>query len=1079
MENPELDRVKSLEMLRELQVEHKSIKNNPELVEIQQKVSRAKKREENLRYKNQIDMEQMQELRQKFQNALNKLNSTSTRQVALREAKDLIKAHNSMESLKIYVGSLTEHRKSKDSSARELEVSLLGYLSQVYKENLVEEGGSLRLLIRLAEVIQGYYKDLNRGVHRAAGTALCEIYRYSLPKSTQSIIFSFMYDPVHSILTTGIDVQVQGAAALTLFIWIEYLKEDNDQGNLVLVYSKVLPLFVKLRAEFVDLLNAIGLLSETCGFSIIIEHLNGFLSKMVSYLKHPSNNAHPLKTAACQLLAHVGKYLLDTSHTLDPFPSDILTALREVKTEKVPVLQNKARECLKTWEIFRASGLEQPVNLSPAPKVFKRIEPENHFKSIRNLVKLQKEKLKTAEEKKVPESHWGLPKAGYLKKGSGNYFNVATQENYVNVNRSAEKKLSVVNEIRKRQLSPESLKVLYKEGSRVMVYEDENEKIHEESLEENKDLQDFKGIKANEMKPVQRKVENYHLVKKSEQQNSKVDESTEGFRFQFEENHSANESINFAAKRKAIDEKSSCKETDYTEAVEKKIEEVQEVNEPEEQMMFHFVREESKSTEILNPYNYVRKKSGNEKVNFPSVIKEEVDHFDESATVHQGLSVIPSSHNLEESNGDEIKNIKLENLKMENKLIHDDSEIVQNFIQKDPKSVIDAKDSFFKGDEDNAKNLEEQDTKVQIETKNTSISKTDKTSGNNSSTARTAETNLNTKTPNTENKISSIGTKKPETETKQSSDVPSQSISSQSQNKIQTMKSQTIEIKPVIKRRSIIRDLSIQYQEPFKINQPEFLSPKPNLHISKQSEYKINGIHSKEVQTSINFQDTPRFSISLVSEHIETQNTSEIFEPIVETIEEIQAGFEEKFLMIENELKKMDERLTWVDDSCKCVKKYSNLKKNLLNTSKISDKSEQTDPDKQIVPVKPVKDNTIDKLTQTWSDILQIAENGNLSQAYNLVLNTSDDLYLLRLMFKTEPCVDLLNSQVNSRVFEKLTGILDSKFVENVGIEWISVALQEGLDLNEDALYGLENIVLKGGREGKEAKQILEYLKEN
>jgi hypothetical protein len=68
---------------------------------------------------------------------------------------------------------------------------------------------------------------------------------------------------------------------------------------------------------------------------------------------------------------------------------------------------------------------------------------------------------------------------------------------------------------------------------------------------------------------------------------------------------------------------------------------------------------------------------------------------------------------------------------------------------------------------------------------------------------------------------------------------------------------------------------------------------------------------------------------------------------------------------------------------------------------------------------------------------------------------------------------------VNSRVFEKLTGILDSKFVENVGIEWISVALQEGLDLNEDALYGLENIVLKGGREGKEAKQILEYLKEN
>jgi hypothetical protein len=85
----------------------------------------------------------------------------------------------------------------------------------------------------------------------------------------------------------------------------------------------------------------------------------------------------------------------------------------------------------------------------------------------------------------------GSSQGRIFKKGSGNYFNVATQENYVNVNRSAEKKLSVVNEIRKRQLSPESLKVLYKEGSRVMVYEDENEneKIHEESLEDLKDLQ--------------------------------------------------------------------------------------------------------------------------------------------------------------------------------------------------------------------------------------------------------------------------------------------------------------------------------------------------------------------------------------------------------------------------------------------------------------------------------------------------------------------------------------------------------------------------------------------------------------
>jgi hypothetical protein len=94
-----------------------------------------------------------------------------------------------------------------------------------------------------------------------------------------------------------------------------------------------------------------------------------------------------------------------------------LPALREVKTEKVPVVAEQSEGVSQRFG--KSSELQNLSSRSTCPlraKVFKRIEPENHFKSIRNLVKLQKEKLKTAEEKKVPESLWGLPKAGYLKK---------------------------------------------------------------------------------------------------------------------------------------------------------------------------------------------------------------------------------------------------------------------------------------------------------------------------------------------------------------------------------------------------------------------------------------------------------------------------------------------------------------------------------------------------------------------------------------------------------------------------------------------------------------------------------------
>ena len=1020
MENPELDRVRSLEMLRELQVEHKSIKNNPELVEIQQEVIRHKKREEILRNKNQSGMQPIEELRQKFQNALTRLNSTSTRLIALKEAKDLIKSHNSIESLKTYVSSLAELHKSKDSSARELEVSLIGYLSQVYKENLVEEGESLRLLVKLAEIIRSYYKDLNRGVHRSAGTALCEIYKHSLPKSTQSTIFTYMYDPIHSILTTGIDVQVQGAAALNLLIWIEYLKADNDQGNLVLVYSRVSPLFLKLRAEFVDLINAIGLLTEACGFSTLIESLDAFLAKAASYLRHPSINAHSLKTATCQLLTHLGKHLLDNGPNLDPFPDDILAALRELKSDKVPVLQTKARECLKTWEIFRASGLEHPVDLSPALKALKRIQPENHFKSIRNLVKLQKEKGKTPEGIKGPEGLWGLPKAGFLKKGSGNYFNAAPQGNFnVNVARNEGKRLGREDEMRKQSLSPGNIKVYYKECGRVVEYDGREGRIKDEQVADSQDLKgvnEFGGDLIRAIRPLQRRVGGFNGVDKSEQQNSKVNESCEEFKFRVEEVCAANEFVNPSAQRKVFDERSSCRETDFTDAVERKLEEVkaeEDSEELQEQVVLGSVREESKSTETLNPTNFISKKSGSDKVDLPCEAKGKYDYIEKSAYFNHDFTLNPSANTYGERNEDDMKNGSLE-----------------------------SEESKFYDIDSKLKNFSDQ------------------------------------RSPGTKTKIAT-GTKrfeidydaKPSLDHQASFPLESSSLS---KNKIQTMKSQMIEIKPAIKRRSIIRDLRTHNQEPFKIGQPDFLSRHENLDRSEVSDPKIKGIYSKEVQTSANFEDTPRFTSSFTSEHMETQNSTEIFEPLMKNIEDFQAGIEEAFYKIEKELKMMEERLVWVDDSCKCIKKYRKVKKSLLNASQISDKSEQTDPENKQSAIND--DHSIDKLTQTWSDILQIAENRNLSQAYNMTLNTNDDLYLLRLMFKTKPCFGLLNTQVTNRVVEKLIGILDSKFVENIGIEWIYAALQEGVDLEENSVYGLENIVLKEGKEGIEAKQILDYL---
>jgi hypothetical protein len=1016
MENVELDRVKSLEMLRELQVEHKSIKNNPELVEIQQKVFRHKKKEENHRYKQIQDQDQIQELRQKFQNALNKLNSIDTRQVALKEAQNLIKSRNSLESLKIYISSLTDHRKSKDSSAREMEVSLLGYLSEVYKENLVEEGNSLKLLIRLAEVVQSYFKDLNRGVHRAAGTALCDMYRYSLPKSTQAVIFSFMFDPLQSILTTGIDVQVQQAAALTLFIWIEYLKEDNDQGNLVLVYSKLVPLFLKLRAEFVDLLNAIGLLSETCGFQILIENLSSFLSKMNLYLNHPSNNAYPLKTAACQLLGHVGKFLFDTNYKLDPFPSEILSSLRVVKTEKVPVLQNKARETLKIWEILKASLLEMPVEIAPTPKIVKRIEPENHFRSIRNLVKLQKEKMKAAEEKK-PENIWGMQKAGFLKKGTGNYFNAVGQNN-VSYSRALERRKDFVTEIKKKQFSPEGVKILYKENNRVMQYENEPfapQMFHHEIFNP-----DFQINRENHgmFKASQRVLQH----RQGEQQNSKFSEKDEKF-------------------------------LDIDKREESENEKNQEKYENQDFPSFHFERSHLPSESI----NF---KEQNKPENNSEELKNPENNFQDLNKLEKNIQDLKRMHkkslddksSCKETDSTEIPGKFPERFEKLEKLIQKNPENSSNFVE-DPSKKAELQNPILKS----SRIQDDPITKVQSNDHPIESLKISPSENYSISEPLNPDFTLN---PSNQ-KVSSLSQKSKET-------------ISRPQNEIQTMKSQTIEIKP-LKRRSIIRDLSIQNQEPFKVSKKQ-KSPEPikkaSLKLEKQSDHQIKGILSKEVQTSNNFQDTPRFSPSLQSEHLETHNTTELLEPIIVNLEEIQEEFEEKFFNIENSLKMMEERISWVDESCKCVKNYRKIKKSLTQGVKTSCKLQQTDPE---VKNKDFKE-PVDRLTLTWAGVLEMTDQRNVQKAYSTILDTADDLYLLRLMIKTQPCFDELGQSLACKIVSKLLGTLESRFVENIGIQWIVAALQQGVVVGNEVIDGLKSIEMKAGQEAEDARDVLNYL---
>jgi hypothetical protein len=100
---------------------------------------------------------------------------------------------------------LSEHKKNNTPGSKEAEVGIIGYIGIQFKEKINQLG--MRTLIRMAELIQDYFKDSSRKVHEAAARALLDLYIHVLPKTSNELILSFMFEPLQSIMTSGIDIK--------------------------------------------------------------------------------------------------------------------------------------------------------------------------------------------------------------------------------------------------------------------------------------------------------------------------------------------------------------------------------------------------------------------------------------------------------------------------------------------------------------------------------------------------------------------------------------------------------------------------------------------------------------------------------------------------------------------------------------------------------------------------------------------------------------------------------------------------------------------------------------------------------
>ena len=83
-----------------------------------------------------------------------------------------------------------------------------------------------------------------------------------------------------------------------------------------------------------------------------------------------------------------------------------------------------------------------------------------------------------------------------------------------------------------------------------------------------------------------------------------------------------------------------------------------------------------------------------------------------------------------------------------------------------------------------------------------------------------------------------------------------------------------------------------------------------------------------------------------------------------------------------------------------------------------------------------------DPLTELWAEILMDLGGGHVTQAYNKVLESGDDIYLLRLMHRTGVVFLQLDPKIRNKVLSRLCGVMESGFLESLGVSWFGEALK-------------------------------------
>ena len=302
-------------------------------------------------------------LRNQFQHYLGKANDKTTKEVSFKKLKEIITNNHSNENLRVYISCLSTYCRNATVFGMEIYALLYGYISGVYKENLMDPIDNppniIKTINRILSHIRQYYLSSNSYmVHKSSSRSICDIYDNCMPKDNIKSIYMIFFEPLFEILSNGTEKSIQEGAAICLMDFIYHLGENRKKNNinkkiLDTIDDKIISLCTKSSLDNPYLFEALYNLINFNKIENYSNHLKEIYDRFIFILCKTNQNKYNylMKLNCLKILNLIGNKIRNIADISIGYYQDEIYKVIEYNTKnKNTKVQIEAKKTLKTWK---------------------------------------------------------------------------------------------------------------------------------------------------------------------------------------------------------------------------------------------------------------------------------------------------------------------------------------------------------------------------------------------------------------------------------------------------------------------------------------------------------------------------------------------------------------------------------------------------------------------------------------------------------------------------------------------------------------------------------------------------------